>query len=472
MPDKKNLPFCIFSISVFTALLLPSTVQDGMFMDGILYTVAAKNLAHGIGGWWSLHINNYTDSFFSEQPPLTLWIESFFLKIFGDSIYTERIYSFFTACISGWLIIKIWNLIYGNKTEVKKISWLPFLFWIILPVCFWTYSNNMEECTMSIFILLATWFILKGFKITSPVPFLIASSLCIFLSSFCKGIQGMFPLAIAAIYWIVYRDFSFGRMVLYSAILVAMPCIIYFLLLQNDASHLFFKTYYETRLYKAFNSPEVFTTDSHFEILVRLLTELLIPVAVCIIILVVFRKHKPGSEAWKIFWFFLLTGLAGSLPLMVTLEQRRFYLVLSLPFFAIALSSLIAPQVAWMIQQININGNFYKIFKKVSFVLLAGALIFSVTQIGKTRRDKEMLHDVYAMGKVIPGGSDINMHSSFNVNWSLQLYFTRHFNISLVPEEVNQFQYLILPDTAKADTMKYSEVHLHLKKYKLFKLLN
>ncbi|HKR04174.1 MAG TPA: glycosyltransferase family 39 protein [Bacteroidia bacterium] len=476
MPDKKNLPFFIFAIAVFIALLVPSLVQDGMFMDGILYTVASKNLANGIGTWWNLHINNFMHSVFCEQPPLTFWIQSFFFRVFGDSIYTERIYSFVTACISGCLIIKIWNLIYEDKQEISKISWLPFLFWIIPPVCFWTYANDMEECTMSIFILLAAWFILKGFKSKIPVPFLIAGSFCIFLSSFCKGIQGMFPLAIAGIHWIVYRQFSFGKMLLYTFILLAVPAGIYFLLLQKESSYQFLKAYYDSRLYNAFTSPGVYTTDNHFEILIRLMNELLIPAAVCIIMIIIFRKKSlprgATKPSWKIILLFLLIGLSGSLPLMVTLEQRRFYLVPSLPFFAIAFAAVIAPGISLLLQQMHINGKFYTVFKKISAGLVAGAIIFSITQIGNTRRDREMLHDVYAIGKIIPPGSDINMHPSFFDNWSLQLYFTRHFNISLNPNPEMNFLYLILPDTAKPDLQKYSDVHLDLKKYRLYKLSN
>jgi hypothetical protein len=229
-------------------------------------------------------------------------------------------------------------------------------------------------------------------------------------------------------------------------------------------------------LYNAFTSPGVYTTDNHFEILIRLMTELIIPAAVCIVMIFIFKKKPLPAEAtkpsWKIIFLFLLIGLSGSLPLMVTLEQRRFYLVPSLPFFAIAFASVIAPGISLMLQQMNITGKFYKVFKKISAGLVAGAIIFSITQIGKTRRDKEMLHDVYAMGKIIPPGSDINMHPSFYDHWSLQLYFTRHYNISLVLNPGQRNLYLILPDTAQPDRQKYSEVHLDLKKYRLCKLLN
>src|SRR4026207_251780 len=122
MVDKKNIPFFIFTLAVFFGLLLPSLVQDGMFMDGILYTVASKNLAHGIGTWWNPVISTHHLSQFHEQPPLMFWMLSFFFRVFGDSIYTERIYSFLTACFSAWLIIQTWKLIYKNKPQEKNMG--------------------------------------------------------------------------------------------------------------------------------------------------------------------------------------------------------------------------------------------------------------------------------------------------------------------------------------------------------------
>jgi len=445
-------------------------------MDGLLYTIAAKNLSHGIGSWWNMHINNYSHPAFFEQPPLTFWIQSIFFKVLGDSIYTERIYSFITACISAWLILKLWNLVYNENSAIKKTNWLPLLFWIIVPFCFWTYANNMEECTMSVFILLSVWLILKGFKNKNPLPYLISGGVCIFLSSMCKGIQGMFPLALVVIYRVVYRDFSFWKMLLYSLILFAVPAAIYLLLLQMDSASHFFKEYFDSRLYKAFNVPGVYTTGNRFEILIRLVTDLSIPAGICLIMFFVFKKQSlnPGEikPSWRIIFLFLLIGLSGSLPLIATLEQRRFYLVPSVPFFAIALASVISPGVSKMIQQININGKFYRTFKIISITLFIGVIIFSAAQIGKTGRDKEMLHDVYAMGNIIPGGTDIGMSPSLGDAWSVQFYFTRHYNITLVANPHRKFLYLIMPEAEKPDMEKYSEVKLDLKIYRLYKLMD
>jgi len=47
-----NFPFRVFTIAVFVIAILPSLVQDGMFIDGIQYAVVSKNLANGLGTFW------------------------------------------------------------------------------------------------------------------------------------------------------------------------------------------------------------------------------------------------------------------------------------------------------------------------------------------------------------------------------------------------------------------------------------
>lgn len=474
---QKNFPFFICVFSIFCVLILPFVVQDGMFMDGLIYATVAKNFAHGMGTWWNLYLNDSIMTSYHDQPPLSIWMESFFFKILGDSIYTERLYSFLTACISGGMVMLIWNSVYETNSDYRKISWMPVLFWIIPPACFWTYSNNMVENTMSIFILLAVWLILKGLKSTQVLPFLVAGAICIFLSSMCKGIQGMFPLAVAGIYWLVYRNFSLGKMFFYSLILIVVPVAIYVLLFLNPVILQSFKDYFEARLHRTFNFESAATTNHRWYIAYRLMMELLGPLMICIILFFVYRKNKFDwriiKSNQKIILLFFLIGLSGSLPLMITMEQRRFYLVPSLPYFAIALASLVVPGVSMLMQKINTQHKIFKAFRAFSFLSLTTVLIFSGMQLGKTKRDKEMLEDVYAVGKMIPSRTTISMDESLYDNWSLQLYFARHYNITLVPKNKSLHRFLLVSLNATApDEKKYSEINLGLKKYKLYQLQN
>ena len=49
-PSRKAL--VLITAGVCALLLLPGLVREGMFMDGMLYTVVAHNEARGIGTFW------------------------------------------------------------------------------------------------------------------------------------------------------------------------------------------------------------------------------------------------------------------------------------------------------------------------------------------------------------------------------------------------------------------------------------
>src|SRR5580698_1195935 len=136
-----------------------------MFMDGMLYISVAHNLSEGIGTFWFPQFSYFNMAglnSFHEQPPLCFGIESLFFKLFGNSIYVERLYTFTTLCITVALIYFFWKEIFKNNYFIRKLSWIPVLLWITIPVCYWSYCNNMCENTMGIFTLLAVFLLYKN----------------------------------------------------------------------------------------------------------------------------------------------------------------------------------------------------------------------------------------------------------------------------------------------------------------------
>lgn len=92
-------------------------------------------------------------------------------------------------------------------------------------------------------------------------------------------------------------------------------------------------------------------------------------------------------------------------------------------------------------------------------------------QTGKTRRDRDLLHDVYAIGKNLPAHSSILVNDTIWGNWSLQLYLYRHFNISLDKNPQRSHPYrLISSPSAPPDSMNFSEQKLDLKMFRLYEL--
>lgn len=471
MKGESRLPFWNITIAVFIILIVPKLIQDGMFTDGILYAAIAKNLANGLGTFWFPYFSETMFSSFHQQPPLTFGIQALFFKLLGESIYVERLYSFLSACVSMYLITLIWKNINSENEQLKQLSWLPVLLWIIIPVCFWSYSNNVEENTMGVFTLLAVLFIYKGLHKTKHF-LLIIGGLFSFVASLCKGFPGFFPIIIPFIYWMTYRSYSFSKMILFSLIIIGTPLVAYILLLLNNNVYESLSTYLVNRVINSIQN--VSTENDRFYIIKTLFLELLSPILLLVITAFILRNKAVAnwskSELMKkeIILFFLI-GISASFPLMITLEQRRFYLLPSLPFFAIAFALIAAPVLLKLFEKVQTRT--FRIFKLLSFILLLFSVLYSSFQIGKTGRDEDKLHDIYTLGKVIPRGSCAKVYPETWNDWSLHNFFVRYFNISLISNNI-AFDYFIVEKARNKipNHIRYYKISLKTKKYDLYQL--
>ena len=448
-----QLPFWLFTIGVFVIAIMPSLIQDGMFTDGTQYAVVSKNFANGLGTFWFPHItqnwNTMGSSWFLENPPLVYAIQGTFFSIFGDSLYTERIYCLFTALMAAFLITRIWNLLTQRNKEIQALSWLPVLIWVSMPIVFRSYQMNVQENTMGLFTMASVYFVLKGLSSTKhSYLFILLGGASIFLATLCKGVTGLFPLAAVALFWLSVRKIRFQGALFFSLILLLVPVLSYMLLLLNDNAYESFSFYYKARLLERIHNDPV--VNSHFHIIWRLLLDLL-PAIVVAVIAFLFRRKKVSlsdhSEEKRFMIFFFFMGLAGSLPLALTLVQREFYLGPSLPFFALAFSVFISIYLAEMPMLFSQKTQIFKVFKVFSFSLLIGGLLYTSLQIGKAGRDQDILHDTYLIGEVIEEGTSVHLEAEVSQrdslkHWNLELYLARYFNVSL-GEPLKDSRYII-----------------------------
>lgn len=419
-------------------------------MDGMLYISVSKNLADGLGTFWEPHFSPTYMPIFREQPPLYFGLLALFYKIFGTGMYVERLFCFVCFTITLIYIHKIWKVLFYDNKQLSKNSWLPILFFTTIPICFWAYSNHIEETVMTVFVTMSVYFLSKALFIKENVIFyIVLAGVCVFLSSLTKGVQGLFPITAVFSYWIVNRkEFSFKNNILYSVLLAGIPVLIYGLLIfSNNHIYEVFKLYFENRFGKTFGDAARATTDNRLEIMVRLFTEL-IPMFILMLIIYLFSiKYKENqinqkSHFTTISWL-LLVGFSGSLPLIVTLEQRGFYLVTTLPFFALAGAALFANRMGSIIEKIKPDGKFYKYSKIITCTLLFFSLTFTFLKIGETKRDKNLLSDIYSIGKIVPHGDIIGIPPEMGGDFSLTEYFIRNFYISS-DNSGKQYRYFVI----------------------------
>lgn len=471
-----NFFFWVFTIAVAFILTLPVLIQDGMFMDGVLYTAVSHNLANGIGSFWfpTFSYNNLAgihDSF-HEQPPLVFGIQALFFKLLGDSMYVERFYVFVTLLLNIFLIKKLWEQLFKTNDKLKQLSWLPVLFWISIPVCFWSYSCNMHENTVSIFVLAAVLFQFKAIeqvRSSKEYFFIILSGIFIFLASLSKGLPGLFPLAAPLALLIYNKTMGFKKAMLYMFVLILIVAIIYSLLLLNHDAKGSLYNYFYLRLIKRIN--DVPTTSNYFDSFFRLIQETLIITGIVFMTKILLMKrnlndptlHQKGIAL-------LLIGLFGVIPLMLTLVQKGFYMVPAFPFIAISAGILVSTEINFLINERLITFKKLTILKSLIVLLFIFSIVFPITKIGKFSRNEEQLKDIYMAGKLIPAHAIINCSLELEKDWTLQTYLSRYFYISL---DVNAPHDYFLCDQKEynSNPQKFTNYQVIPTKMKLYTLL-
>ena len=475
MKNAKQLPFWIFGLSVVFGLTLPVLIQDAMFQDAMLYSSVSHNLSQGIGTFWFPQyskLNIAGLSSFHEHPPLVFGIQSLFFSVLGSSIYVERFYTFLMIIITVILINHLWKMIFPPQNGQRKLGWLPVLFWISIPVCFWSYRSNMMENTMAIFDLLAVIFFLRVvWSGKNERLWLAASGVMIFLASFSKGIPGLFPLAAPFIYWVVWRKQSFLTSFRQTLILTAIPVLIYFVLTLFPESRESLYNYVFKRLLMRVDVMP--TADYRLEILWRLVKEM-IPLMIMVSVVFVVARFKKTTSAIsdnrQLILLFMLMGLSGSAPMTLTMVQKGWYLTPAFPYFAIGFALIISPIISGWIESINLKSRGFAIFRIITVLLAAGVIIVTLSQYGNVSREKDTVADVYEIGKVVPRYSALSCEPDLydEYNFILEGFLVRYFNISLDPKEQNDF-YLKQKSSPAGVPDGYEPVDISLKKFELYR---
>jgi hypothetical protein len=470
----KNLPFWLFTFSILILLTVPKLIQDGMFMDGMLYTCVSHNLSNGIGTFWFPEFSpswfNAGSRFFHEQPPLVFGIQSVFFRIFGESMYVERLYIFITMCITAFSIKLLWDSIYRREEGIKTISWLPVVFWITIPSCFWSYSNNMMENTMGIFTVASVLFIFKSVKSErNETGSLLLSGLFIFLATMSKGVPGFFPAAVPFLYWIIFRKKSFLKIIFHTLLILSVPALVYFILFHMPESQESLKFYVTKRLLGRISEDP--TVSSRFYIIWRLFNELLPQIILTILIISITKLKRiniPLISNTRLSLFFFSTGLAAAAPLALTMVQRGFYLVPSFPYFALGFSILIAPVVLKFSETVISDPVRFRVCRIAGIVLFVFAIGFSFMQKGKTVRDRDILHDVHAIGNSMPVRSAVTVNQDISNNFSLACYLIRYYNISLFIDEPEDYL-MVDKTTEQPDSSAFTKLNIDTRLYDVYK---
>ncbi|MBR5911389.1 MAG: glycosyltransferase family 39 protein [Bacteroidales bacterium] len=432
---SNNTPFWLLLIGITLILLSNSLLTDGMFLDGVTYASISRNMAEGQGTFWNPHYTQTLYPEFRQHPPLALGLEALFFKALGDHLWVEKLYYVLAFLITGWLIALIWK----RSTNNIRLAWLPLLFWLAIPIVSWSATNNLLENTMSAFVLLSVYLMIISYQRNHKF-WLVLSAVTLLLAFLCKGFTGLFPL----VFPILYCAFDPKRKWIQGPIdsLILLLSIAVFagiMFLAFPPSLPYLKDYLQLQvigggLHEA-------TVATRFSIVFDMLQQLLIPLIIALALVICKKQSKasrkvfefPPDKAW--FFIFLITGLLGVLPIMVSVKQRDFYMLAALPFFALACGHVTLSTAQILLPKITPKARGWMTFGACGIVVLG--LVLNILHFGKYGRDEALIEDVKKRIAEADGSTVIEIAPEEFTNWAAHAYFMRYGKISLNPTQPN-----------------------------------
>ena len=431
---SNNTPFWLLLIGITLMLMSNSLLTEGMFLDGVLYACISRNMAVGMGSFWNPFYTQTIGPVFHSHPPLAFGLEALFFKLLGDHWWVEKAYSALTFLLTALLIALIWK----RSTNNFRWAWLPLLFWLAIPIVSWSATNNLLENTMSVFVMLSVYLMIVSYQRNSKL-WLFLAGIALFAAFLSKGFTGLFPL----VFPIIYCIFDDKRRWIQGPIdtlllLVTLAVLLGVMFLVFPSSFAYLKDYINLQvigggLHEA-------TVSTRFYIVFSLLLQLIAPLVIFAIILIMSKiinkdKHKVFEFApdKKHFFSFLILGLTGVLPIMLSVKQRDFYMLAALPFFALAFGHLSLSMVNMMLLEIRPKTRNWMMIAS-SVVLLVG-MVLNISHIGKYGRDEALIEEVKNRMAEADGENIIEITPEEYTQWAKHAYYMRYGKISLNPNE-------------------------------------
>ncbi len=143
------------------------------------------------GDWLVPHFNGQPRL---NKPPLSYWLVALLYKMFGVSVYLERLLMALLACASIWVVYRSGEMLFDSGTALwgAGIFATSFRFLILS-------RRLLIDVLMLFCVLAALYFFLRWVRQRNPASFLLFCSF-LGLGFLAKGPVALLPAAIAAIY--------------------------------------------------------------------------------------------------------------------------------------------------------------------------------------------------------------------------------------------------------------------------------
>jgi hypothetical protein len=338
--------------AVLLWLVAPYWLQEGMFMDGQIYAAVAQNLADGLGSFWAPVYQPSSPVPYSEQLPMFTGMESLFFRLLGGSLWTERLFMALAwiATVAGLCALQVtWWPERGRDSAIWMVA-----VWSSAPLVGWGMGNHVQEMWMAPF---AVWSVVA----MSHSRWVWLGGLLAVAAALFKGPQGLFPLVWLPLLGglgLLPRGAAARR---FGVVLLTLGLAAVGLWLWHDAREAIERNA-GNRLVRTFTQARAVTTVDRLWLLGPMLGQWAVLLGASLAVAWI-RFGSLRAAFDRRVLAMLALGLSASIPLMVTHEQRDFYVITSLPFVALGLGNLWggtklarSPRFAWALGVIALVG--------------------------------------------------------------------------------------------------------------------
>ena len=431
----------ILAFTLYFLLLGHKLMRIGIHGDGLEYATVAMNMADDVGSFWKPYLDDHIHPVFHEHPPLVFWIQSIFFRIFGDGLYLESFYGALVGLVILGCMALFWQRVRSDFKLPPVGIWWPVLMMISLPIYTYLMQTNRLICTYTILAILPTYASYRSMigERHHLILFSLLSGMLIYLGFIAKGPVAFFTFAVPALAWIALKA-KFSRVVISTllalgTLTLALSATFYFFPDSQD----FWKGFWQAQVVASLKSQRA-AGDSHWHLVERWAAEMAVPVAVAGFFMflagISWRQVRGNRQAL----FFLLIGLASSLPFLISTRQHVRYIFQSFPFYVLGLA-FAADRIAAGIES-SLSDRPRLRAAVGSIALILGLIAFASMLVGKDhiRDRKPFYEDIYRQKIELPERTVISAcPAAMILNDWLFADMMRVYKVSLTPETGKQY---------------------------------
>ena len=449
----------LFVLTLYFLLIGHKLLRLGIHGDGVEYATVARNMADGLGTFWKPYLDDAIHPVFHEHPPLVFWIQSHFFRLFGDGPYFEAFYGFFVGLIILGCMAWFWQGVRQDFQQPALGNWWPMLLMVPLPIFTYMMQINRIISTYTILAILPTYVAYRsviGQKNT--IFFSLMSGVLIYLGFIAKGPVAFFTFAVPALAWLVLKS-KFSKAAISTVLALVVFGVIFLatLYLFPDSAD-FWRGFWKHQVMASLKSERA-AGDTHWYLIERWAAEMAVPVLLTGFFMTLTRVSFRQIRFNRQSLFFLLIGLASSLPFLLSTRQHNRYIFQSYPFYVLSLA-FISDKIAEKIEGI------LKAKRAVRIGVIVTAMVFFVAAFSSmlyrkdhNRKRKPFYNDIYLQNIQLPERITISTcpGSMIHDDW-LFADMMRFYRVSLTSAMGNEYL-LIAKDSGCEVPEGYQKIH-------------